>query len=92
MATFADKLAQATIETEQVNPLYTQEITKGITRVSNGTARLDSVQRIYTHIKTDGIYRCYYISDTDGLEYNFLLQLECKLDTDLVYELGFLYK
>lgn len=28
------------------------------------------------------MYRCYYFDDKDGLEHNYLLQLECKLDID----------
>lgn len=43
---------------------------------------MDSEEIIYPEIKTDGVYKCYYIDDSDGMQYNYLLQLECKLDVD----------
>lgn len=47
-----------------------------------GGARLNSESDVYPNIKTDGVYKCYYINKEDGTERNFLLQLECKLDID----------
>lgn len=82
MNTFADKLQQATNEDKQVNPIYVQEIKKLLPKVSNGGTRIDADTIIYPEVKTDGIYRCYYIDDSNGMEIPYLLQLECKLDVD----------
>lgn len=82
MNTFAEKLQQATDEDKQVNPIYVQEIKKLLPKVSNGGTRIDVDTIIYPEVKTDGIYRCYYIDDSNGMEIPYLLQLECKLDVD----------
>lgn len=84
MSTFSDKLQQATNEDKQVNPIYVNEIKKYLPKVSNSTARIDTDTIIYPEIKTDGIYRCYYIDDANGMEIPYLLQIECKLDIDFV--------
>lgn len=81
MNRFFDRLITTTDEREQVNPIFLSEITRGINRVSSKQARLDSKDRVYSDIKTDGIYRCYYINE-ENYEHNFLMQLECKLDID----------
>ena len=80
MSKFSEKLEQATNEDKQVNKYYVEEITKTLPRV--GGARLNSESDVYPNIKTDGVYKCYYINKEDGTERNFLLQLECKLDID----------
>ena len=82
MSTFSDKLQQATNEDKQVNPIYVQEIRKLLPKVSNGGTRIDVDTIIYPEVKTDGIYKCYYIDDSNGMEIPYLLQLECKLDVD----------
>lgn len=82
MNAFSDKLQQATNEDKQVNPIYVQEIKKLLPKVSNGGTRIDADNIIYPEVKTDGIYRCYYIDDSNGIEIPYLLQLECKLDVD----------
>lgn len=87
MSTFSDKLQQATNEDKQVNPIYVQEIRKLLPKVSNGGTRIDVDTIIYPEVKTDGIYKCYYIDDSNGMEIPYLLQLECKLDVDFSNEL-----
>lgn len=82
MNTFADKLQQATNEDKQVNPIYVQEIKKLLPKVSNGGTRIDADNIIYPEVRTDGIYRCYCIDDSNGMEIPYLLQLECKVDID----------
>lgn len=82
MSTFTEKLNLATNEDKQVNPLYVQEIKKTIPKVTDNKAYLETDEIIYPEIKTDGVFRCHYIKDDDGIDYNFLMQLECKLDTD----------
>lgn len=82
MNTFADKLQQATNEDKQVNPIYVQEIEKLLPKVSNGGTRIDAENIIYPEVRTDGIYRCYYLDDSNGMEIPYLLQLECKVDVD----------
>lgn len=86
MSTFSDKLQQATNEDKQVNPIYVQEIRKLLPKVSNGGTRIDVDTIIYPEVKTDGIYKCYYIDDSNGMEIPYLLQLECKLDVDFSNE------
>ena len=81
MSKFSEKLAQATSEDKQVNKYYVEEIAKTLPRIGGG-ARLNSENDVYPNIKTDGVYRCYYLSNEDGTDRNFLLQLECKLDID----------
>lgn len=81
MSKFSEKLAQATSEDKQVNKYYVEEIAKTLPRIGGG-ARLNSESDVYPNIKTDGVYRCYYLSNEDGTDRNFLLQLECKLDID----------
>ena len=82
MSTFSEKLKQSTNEDKQVNKYYIEEIKKTIPRISNNESRIDTDVIIHPEIKTDGIYRCYYIHDELGIEYNYLLQIECKLDID----------
>lgn len=86
MSTFSDKLQQATNEDKQVNPIYVQEIRKLLPKVSNRGTRIDVDTIIYPEVKTDGIYKCYYIDDSNGMEIPYLLQLECKLDVDFSNE------
>lgn len=82
MSIFSDKLKKATNEDKQVNPAYVQEIKKVLPKVSNGSTRIETDTIIYPEIKTDGIFRCYYIDNENGIEMPYLLHIECKLDVD----------
>ena len=72
------KLSKATNEDKQVNPIYVEEIKNGLHKLGGGI----DVESVSYNKYTDGVFNCYYISDSKDKEY-FLLQLECKLDVDL---------
>lgn len=72
------KLSKATNEDKQVNPIYVEEIKNGLHKLGGGI----DVESVSYNKYTDGVFNCYYISDSKDREY-FLLQLECKLDVDL---------
>lgn len=76
--TFAEKLASATNEDKQVNPIYVNAISATLPKLGGG---MDAANPSYA-LYTDGIFDCYYLKD-DGDKEWFLLQLECKLDLDL---------
>ncbi len=76
--TFAEKLATATNEDKQVNPIYVNAISANLPKLGGG---MDAANPNYA-LYTDGIFDCYYLKD-DGDKEWFLLQLECKLDVDL---------
>lgn len=75
---FSEKLATASNEDKQVNPIYVEALKVGLKKVGGG---LDDLSANYSQY-TDGVFNCYYVSDDSYKEY-FLLQLECKLDVDL---------
>ena len=86
MSKFSERLSSATNEDKQVNPIYVQAIAKELPKVgcvdNNVVNGIDTDTIIYPEIKTDGVYKCYYIDDSVGTKHNYLLQLECKLDID----------
>lgn len=86
MSKFSERLGSATNEDKQVNPIYVQAIAKELPKVgcidNNVVNGIDTDTIIYPEIKTDGVYKCYYIDDSVGTKHNYLLQLECKLDID----------
>lgn len=86
MSKFSERLSSATNEDKQVNPIYVQAIAKELPKVgcidNNVVNGIDTDTIIYPEIKTDGVYKCYYIDDCKGVTCNYLLQLECKLDID----------
>lgn len=77
-SSFYNKLQSATNEDKQVNPIYVDAIKLGLKKLGGG---LDDLSVNYSKY-TDGVFNCYYVSDSNYREY-FLLQLECKLDVDL---------
>lgn len=76
--TFAEKLASATNEDKQVNPIYVNAISANLPKLGGG---MDADNPSY-NLYTDGVFDCYYLKDNGDKEW-FLLQLECKLDVDL---------
>ena len=76
--TFAEKLASATNEDKQVNPIYVNAISANLPKLGGG---MDADNPSY-NLYTDGVFDCYYLKDNGDKEC-FLLQLECKLDVDL---------
>lgn len=86
MGSFSEELSKATDEDKQVNHKYVQAIAKELPKIganSHGAVNgIDTEVIIYPEIKTDGVYNCYYIDDSNGCKHNYLLQLECKLDVD----------
>lgn len=76
--TFADKLSLATSEDKQVNPVYVEAISKGLSKLNAGMSADTPSYALYT----DGVFDCYYVTDNGEKEY-FILQLECKQDVDL---------
>lgn len=86
MGTFSEKLSTATNEDKQVNHIYVQAIEKELPKIGNdghGVVNwMNAEVMVYPDIRTDGIYNCYYIDGDNGLQCNYLLQLECKLDVD----------
>lgn len=86
MSKFSERLSSATNEDKQVNPIYVQAIAKELPKVgcvdNNVVNGIDTDTIIYPEVKTDGVYKCYYIDDSVGMKHNYLLQLECKLDID----------
>lgn len=86
MGSFSEELSKATDEDKQVNHKYVQAIAKELPKIgANGHGAVNGIDTeviIYPEIKTDGVYNCYYIDDSNGCKHNYLLQLECKLDVD----------
>lgn len=86
MGSFSEELSKATDEDKQVNHKYVQAIAKELPKIgANGHVAVNGIDTeviIYPEIKTDGVYNCYYIDDSNGCKHNYLLQLECKLDVD----------
>ena len=76
--TFAEKLASATNEDKQVNPIYVNAISANLPKLGGGMDAYNPSYNLYT----DGVFDCYYLKDNGDKEW-FLLQLECKLDVDL---------
>lgn len=74
---FAEKLAAATNEDKQVNPIYVQAISKGLKKEN---ASMDADKPVYSGF-TDGLFECSYYGENG--EVPFLLQLECKQDVYL---------
>lgn len=74
---FAEKLAAATNEDKQVNPIYVQAISKGLKKEN---ASMDADHPVYSGY-TDGLFECSYYGENGDVP--FLLQLECKQDVDL---------
>lgn len=74
---FAEKLAAATNEDKQVNPIYVQAISKGLKKEN---ASMDADRPVYSGY-TDGLFECSYYGENGDVP--FLLQLECKQDVDL---------
>lgn len=86
MGSFSEELSKASDEDKQVNHKYVQAIAKELPKIgANGHGAVNGIDTeviIYPEIKTDGVYNCYYIDDSNGCKHNYLLQLECKLDVD----------
>lgn len=74
---FAEKLAAATNEDKQVNPIYVRAISKGLKKEN---ASMDADCPVYSGY-TDGLFECSYYGENGDVP--FLLQLECKQDVDL---------